>query len=40
MAKDFATNPTCSMKFDVMLNRDGYVAQPGETVAGKKSYKK
>ena len=37
MAKDFSTNPTCSMKFDVMLNRDGYVAQPGETVAGKKT---
>ena len=37
MAKDFSTNPTCSMKFDVMLNRDGYIAQPGETVAGKKT---
>ena len=37
MAKDFSTNPTCSIKFDVMLNRDGYVAQPGETVAGKKT---
>ena len=37
MAKDFATNPTCSIKFDVMLNRDGYIAQPGETVAGKKT---
>jgi len=37
MAKDFSINPTCSMKFDVMLNRDGYVAQPGETVAGKKT---
>ena len=37
MAKDFSTNPTCSMKFDVMLNRDGNVAQPGETVAGKKT---
>ena len=37
MAKDFATNPTCSMKFDVMLNRDGNIVQPGETVAGKKS---
>jgi len=37
MAKDFSTNPTCSIKFDVMLNRDGNVAQPGETVAGKKS---
>lgn len=37
MAKDFTLNPTCSLKFDVMLNRDGNVAQPGETVAGKKS---
>ena len=37
MAKDFSLNPTCSMKFDVMLNRDGNIVQPGETVAGKKS---
>ena len=37
MAKDFALNPTCSMKVDVMLNRDGNIAQPGETVAGKKT---
>ena len=37
MAKDFATNATCTLKFDVMTNRDGNVAQPGETVAGKKS---
>ncbi len=37
MAKDFATNPTCSMKFDVMLNRDGNILQPGETIAGKKT---
>ena len=37
MAKDFATNSTCTLKFDVMTNRDGNVAQPGETVAGKKS---
>lgn len=37
MAKDFSLNPTCSMKVDVMLNRDGNIAQPGETVAGKKS---
>ena len=25
------------MKFDVMMNRDGNVAQPGETVSGVKS---
>ena len=37
MAKDFSLNPTCSLKFDVMLNRDGNIVQPGETVAGKKS---
>ena len=37
MAKDFNLNPTCSLKFDVFLNRDGSIAQPGETVAGKKS---
>ena len=37
MAKDFNLNPTCSLKFDVFLNRDGNIAQPGETVAGKKS---
>ena len=37
MSKDFATNATCTLKFDVMTNRDGNVAQPGETVAGKKS---
>ena len=37
MAKDFALNQTCTLKFDVMTNRDGNVAQPGDTVAGKKS---
>ena len=37
MSKDFATNSTCTLKFDVMTNSDGNVAQPGETVAGKKS---
>lgn len=35
--KDFVENPTCSIKFDVYLNRDGNIVQPGETVAGKKS---
>ena len=35
--KDFVENPTCSIKFDVFLNRDGNILQPGETVAGKKS---
>ena len=37
MAKDFNLNPTCSMKVDVMLNRDENIVQPGETVAGKKT---
>lgn len=37
MAKDFAASPTCNLKFDVMLNRDGNIIQPGETVAGKKN---
>ena len=37
MAKDFNLNPTCSMKVDVMLNRDGNIVQPGEAVAGKKT---
>lgn len=35
--KDFVENPTCSLKFDVMLNSDGNIVQPGETAAGKKS---
>ena len=37
MAKDFITNQTCTLKFDVFMNRDGNVAQPVETVAGVKS---
>ncbi len=37
MAKDFAANVTCSLKFDVYTNRDGNMIQPGESVAGKKS---
>ena len=35
--KDFLESPTCSIKFDVFLNRDGNIVQPGEAVAGKKS---
>ena len=35
--KDFNLNPTCSIKFDVMLNKDGNIAQEGEAIAGKKS---
>ena len=37
MAKDFSVNPTCSMKVDVFTNSQGNIAQPSETVAGKKS---
>ena len=37
MAKDFSVNPTCSLKFDVYTNSQGNIAQPGETVAGKKT---
>lgn len=37
MAKDFVTNPTCSMKVDVYLNKDGNLLQPGEEIAGKKT---
>lgn len=32
MAKDFSLNPTCSLKFDVMLNRDGNVSGKKTTV--------
>lgn len=35
--KDFVESPTCSVRFDVNLNRDGNIAQPGDIVAGKKS---
>lgn len=37
MAKDFALNPTCTMKVDVMLNSSGKIIQPGEVVANKKT---
>jgi len=30
-------DPTCKVKFDVFLNRDGNILQPGETAAGKKT---
>ena len=35
--KDFVTDPTCNLKFDVFLNRSGNILQPGETISGKKS---
>ena len=38
MSKDFATNPTCSMKVDIYLNRDGNILQPGEMIGGSKTF--
>ena len=38
MAKDFVTNPTCSMKVDVFTNSQGNILQDGDTVAGKKTF--
>ena len=35
--KDFVENPTCSIKFDVSLNKDGNIIQEGETISGKKT---
>ena len=35
--KDFVTDPTCNLKFDVYLNRNGNILQHGETISGKKS---
>ena len=34
---DLVKSPTCKVKFDVFLNRDGNICQEGETVAGKKT---
>jgi len=31
-------NPTCKVKVNVYLNRDGNILQPGETVAGQKTF--
>ena len=30
-------NPTCNVKVNVYLNRDGNILQPGETIAGQKT---
>ena len=30
-------NPTCKVKVNVYLNRDGNILQPGETIAGQKT---
>lgn len=37
MAKDFVTNLTCILKFDVHTNSQGNICQPGDSVASKKS---
>ena len=31
-------NPTCKVKVNVYLNRDGNILQPGETIAGQKNF--
>ena len=31
-------NPTCKVKVNVYLNRDGNILQPGETIAGQKTF--
>ena len=38
MAKGYFRAPTCSFKVDVYLNRDGNILQPGETIAGTKTF--
>ena len=35
--KDFVAEPTCKIKFDVFLNRDGNICQEGETPVSKKT---
>ena len=35
---DLVKSPTCKVKFDVFLNRDGNICQEGETVAGQKTF--
>ena len=34
---DLVKSQTCKVKFDVFLNKDGNLLQPGETVAGQKT---
>ena len=34
---DLVKSPTCKVKFDVFLNRDGNILQPGDISAGKKT---
>ena len=35
---EFLKNPTCKVKVNVYLNRDGNILQPGETIAGQKTF--
>ena len=37
MAKDFSLIPTCNIKVDVYLNRDGNICQEGETPTAQKT---
>ena len=34
---ELVKDPTCKVKVNVYLNRDGNILQPGETVAGQKT---
>ena len=34
---ELVKDPTCKVKVNVFLNRDGNILQPGETVAGQKT---
>ena len=35
---ELVKNPTCKVKVNVYLNRDGNILQPGETIAGQKTF--
>ncbi|MBQ9491326.1 MAG: hypothetical protein IJU86_00920, partial [Firmicutes bacterium] len=35
---DFVSDYTCTIKFNVMLNRDGNIMQEGETPASQKNF--
>lgn len=37
MKKDFVENPTCTMKVNVFLNKDGNILQEDEQIAGEKT---
>ena len=35
---EYVSDYTCTMKFNVMMNRDGNILQEGETPAGQKHF--